>query len=518
MEEKNNFTAYKSSTLTTSTLLLLWYFLDINLLEVSFFKELGLENKKAISHLPFMLVGLQLYFLIESILEYKKIKKEKSGQLKFQFGFMIGFLLVSIITSYPKLIENTLFASTTRVDLIVPIISGIFIVFSLSWIKDSLEIIRTFYKFRGTVYFGMFIPLIIFIIIILLTIVFFLHYSSKLEFYNLGVLSISMIIIYTFFTKKENLFSKEKITELDKLNKSLNRQVEVSESIKVNNYEETLKKIKSDKKEHKEIMKLIKNEDETRAKNLNSRFKFNEEIQLQLNKNGAIKLEKPTDDNVVHFEMFDKSTGDIIEQLEIKFEYLELASKKINPPENKEDVNDFIYNLVWKAYELQKFSNVDNKNELLMELAYDGELEQLKELLKDDEIDVDYIAKNSWSPLLIATANGHYGTVKLLLEKAAEPNISNALGASSLHFAAKYGKKSLCKLLIKYNADINHRDMEGNTPLIKAVEKDDFEIVELLIENNANVSVKSNNNMTAFDYAKKRRNGKICRILKKTSK
>ncbi len=517
MEEKNNFTAYKSSTLISSVLLLLWYFFDINLLEISFFKELGLENKKAIPYLPFMLVGLQLYFLIESILEYKKIKKEKSNQLKIQFGFIIVFLLVSTITSYPKLIENTLFASTTRVDLIVPIITGIFIVFSLSKIKDSLEIIRTFYKFRGAVYFGMFIPLIIFIIIILLTIVFFLHYSSKLEFYNLGVLSISMIIIYIFFTKKENLFSKEKITELDKLNKYLNRKVEVSESIKASNYEETLKKIKSDKKEHKEIMDLIKNEDETRAKNLNYRFKFNKEIQL--NKNGAIKREETTDDdNAVHFEMFDKSTGEIIEQLEIKFEYLELASKKINPPENEEDVNDFINNLVWKAYELQKFSTVDNKNELLMKLAYAGELERLKELLKDDEIDVDYVAENSWSPLLIATANGHYGTVKLLLEKAAEPNISNALGISPLHFAAKYGKKSLCRLLIKYNADINQKDMEGNTPLIKAVEKDYFEIVEFLIENNADVSLKSNNNMTAFDYAKKRNNGKICRILKKASK
>ena len=114
--------------------------------------------------------------------------------------------------------------------------------------------------------------------------------------------------------------------------------------------------------------------------------------------------------------------------------------------------------------------------------------------------------------------NGHYGTVKLLLEKAAEPNISNALGASPLHFAAKYGKKSLCRLLIKYNANINQKDMEGNTPLIKAVEKDYFEIVEFLIENNADVSLKSNNNMTAFDYAKKRKDGKICRILKKTSK
>ena len=297
----------------------------------------------------------------------------------------------------------------------------------------------------------------------------------------------------------------------------MNRKVEVSESIKASNYEETLKKIKSDKKEHKEIMDLIKNEDETRAKNLNYRFKFNKEIQL--NKNGAIKREETTDDdNAVHFEMFDKSTGEIIEQLEIKFEYLELASKKINPPENEEDVNDFINNLVWKAYELQKFSTVDNKNELLMKLAYAGELERLKELLKDDEIDVDYVAENSWSPLLIATANGHYGTVKLLLEKAAEPNISNALGISPLHFAAKYGKKSLCRLLIKYNADINQKDMEGNTPLIKAVEKDYFEIVEFLIENNADVSLKSNNNMTAFDYAKKRNNGKICRILKKASK
>jgi ankyrin repeat protein len=54
--------------------------------------------------------------------------------------------------------------------------------------------------------------------------------------------------------------------------------------------------------------------------------------------------------------------------------------------------------------------------------------------------------------------------------------------------------------------------------LIKAIEKDYLDIVELLIENGADVSLKSNNNMTAFDYAKKRKNGKIYRILKNALK
>ncbi len=160
MKEENNFNHYKSLILLSSVVLLFWYFFNIDLSQVSFFKGLALENQKVLSYLAFMLVGLQLYFLIEMILEYKKIN-EKSIQLKIQYIFTILFLLLAIVISYPKLIENTSIKLTTRIDLAIPIISGFFIMLSLSYMRDFLETVFTFYKFRKRLMFSMLIELVI---------------------------------------------------------------------------------------------------------------------------------------------------------------------------------------------------------------------------------------------------------------------------------------------------------------------------------------------------------------------
>ncbi|MFA5461541.1 MAG: ankyrin repeat domain-containing protein [Sulfurimonas sp.] len=516
MKEENNFNHYKSLILLSSVVLLFWYFFNIDLSQVSFFKGLALENQKVLSYLAFMLVGLQLYFLIEMILEYKKIN-EKSIQLKIQYIFTILFLLLAIVISYPKLIENTSIKLTTRIDLAIPIISGFFIMLSLSYMRDFLETVFTFYKFRKRLMFSMLIELVILSIVFSLIIVFFLEYSSRLIYYNLTLLVIGMLITYIFFIRKKKLYSEKNIIELDKVNKYLDRQVEVSECIKNGEHDVYLTSIKNGKKQHKNIMKYIQANQESTMDDLSFRYKFHEEINL-LNVDGKLQLETANKKNkFVTTEVYNKKTDEVIEQLDISFEYLEEASKKMSFPNNKEDYNNIITVLVSSAYELCKINDYD-KNELLMQFASDGSFDELKDLLNQDDVNIDYVAPNSWTPLLIATANGHYKAVQLLLDKAAEPNLTNAYGASALHFASKYGKKSLCRLLLKYNADINLADMKGETALMKAVQENFFNIVELLIENNADVSLIDHSNMSALNYAKKNKNGKILRILKKNLK
>lgn len=516
MKEENNFNNYRFWALLSSTVLLLWYFFDIDLSKVSFFKDLTLENQKVLPYLVFMLVGLQLYFLIEMILEYKKIN-EKSIQLKIQYIFTILFLLLAIVVSYPKLIEDTCIQLTTRIDLIIPIISGFFIMLSLSSMRDFLEMVFTFYKFRRKIMFSMLVELVVLSIVFSLIIVFLLEYSSTLKYYNLSLLFISIGITYIFFIRKKKLYSKKDIKELDKVNKYLDRQVEVSEYIKNGEYDVHLKSIQNDKKQHKNIMKYIHANKEATMDSLSFRYKFHEEIKL-LNVDEKLQLETANKkDKFVITEIYNQNTNEIIEQLDISFEYLEQASNKMNFPDNEEDYNNIITVLVSNAYELCKINDYD-KNELLMQFASDGSLDELKDLLNQNDIDIDYVFTNSWTPLLIATANGHYKIVKLLLDKAVEPNLTNAYGASALHFASKYGKKSLCKLLLKYNADINLIDMKGETALMKAVQENFFSIVELLIENNADVSLLDHSSMSALNYAKKNKNGKILSILKKNLK
>lgn len=323
-----------------------------------------------------------------------------------------------------------------------------------------------------------------------------------------------MIITYMFFINKGRLIDQQTLQYLSKLNNYVNRQVEVSNSIS-NDEREKLDKIDLLDKKHKKLMKHIEENQNSWYENHSLRFEFSEEISIK-KENDKLKLKKYDENTViVHTEIYNKITNEVIEKENIEFKYLEKAIENLNASQIEEcDMPCIINNLVTEALKIKKYENA-NRNEILMALASQGSFEEIMELLQCKDVNIDFIAENSWSPLLIATANGHYKTVKLLLENAAEVNIENAYGATSLIFASKYGKKRLTKLLIDYNADLNHQDMAGRTALMWATIEGHINIVKFLLEKDANSLLQSKENLTALDYAKKARLGKIYKLLKK---
>jgi len=507
MEEENNFDKYKTWSISCSSLLVLWYFFNIDLSK--YFEQL---DKVMNPYIHIVLIIVSIYFLIESILEYKKIKKEKSTPLKIQYYFVVIFFLISLLICYPKLIANTPITITSRLDLSIIIVSGYFLTITLSEIKNSVEHIIVFYKFRKTVMSILFLPLVVSLIILFVIIILFNKYSSFFELYNILFLLLSMIISYIFCIDKGKLYNKENMQYLDKLNKSLNRQVEVSESI-TDEEKDELNKIELKTKKHKNIMKNINSKEISFFDNLSMRYAFYKEINITI-KDKEILINKENDnEKIVHFEIYDSISGNVQQSVDIEFKYLKKASEEIDLPKTKDCEQHLITDLVSYAYKLKNYDTSD-KNELLFATSGKGLYDDVKKILKCDDKNIDYIAENGWSPLLIATANGHYKVVKLLLEYAAEPNICNYYGATPLIFASKYGKKSLCKLLLNYNADINLPDMKGRTPLMWASEEGHLSVIEILIDNGVNISLKSKENLSAIDYAKKAHNGKIYRLLK----
>ena len=100
--------------------------------------------------------------------------------------------------------------------------------------------------------------------------------------------------------------------------------------------------------------------------------------------------------------------------------------------------------------------------------------------------------------LIIATRQGYFDVVKLLIEKGADINATDSCGGyTALMEACSCGHFDIAKLLIENGADVNVKDvMFGDTALTLAnnknrSEKDCIKVMKLLIENGADTEVEN---------------------------
>jgi ankyrin repeat protein len=96
-----------------------------------------------------------------------------------------------------------------------------------------------------------------------------------------------------------------------------------------------------------------------------------------------------------------------------------------------------------------------------------------------------------WTPLMIASAEGHRDVADALLERGADPNAQNASGRTALQFAVRYDFYEIAESLLKSGADPNVRSSQGrdedghekiNSPMADALSrKNDTQMLRLLI-------------------------------------
>ena len=160
----------------------------------------------------------------------------------------------------------------------------------------------------------------------------------------------------------------------------------------------------------------------------------------------------------------------------------------------------------------------------LLQAAKDGLIENVDLLLelcahvhykctqkKTESINTNNVA----TALYIASQNGHYQVVELLLNQQADPNILNNNGVTALYIASKNGHYQVVELLLKQQANPNVQLPNGQTALYTASQNDHYHVVELLLNHEANPNIKEENDWTTLMIASQNGNYQVVELLLK---
>lgn len=129
----------------------------------------------------------------------------------------------------------------------------------------------------------------------------------------------------------------------------------------------------------------------------------------------------------------------------------------------------------------------DPKATRLMEALRTGDSPAFQKALGEDSKAVNSKGPGGTTPLMYAVFYSDAATVRILLDRGANPNIANDAGATALMWAA--GDLEKTRLLVDHGADVNARSDGGRTPLmITAGRGGSGAAVKFLLEHGANPS------------------------------
>ncbi len=133
--------------------------------------------------------------------------------------------------------------------------------------------------------------------------------------------------------------------------------------------------------------------------------------------------------------------------------------------------------------------------------AKNGDLANVKALLKDEPALVASKDNDGATPLHWAALNGHKEVAELLLAYKANVDARNNIGDTPLGAAAAYGHKDVAELLLANKADVGGKNNDGATPLHVAAAYGHKDVVELLLANKADVNARNNIGQTPLHVA-----------------
>ena len=283
-----------------------------------------------------------------------------------------------------------------------------------------------------------------------------------------------------------------------------------------------LRTIAKGKRRHKKIMRYIQHTINKHSTTELQKFKYNcqmlKEISIDTNNGEIIINDFDPEEAIVELTFIHLENKKLNETHLLKSKYFKesadkFKSKLIN--HNKENAQPIFDRICLMTLDLQRKNEFD-PNIVLAFLLQNNSLYEIKDFISKNEPYLNKKLENGWSPLLLCAANGWYEKANYLLQKGADPDISNKLGRTPLSFATLYGNLSMSKLLLSVGAKINKIDFDGTTTLMKAAMGGHGSVVKYLLDQGADSSIRDNANMKALDYAVKGKFGEIAKMLRKS--
>jgi len=148
---------------------------------------------------------------------------------------------------------------------------------------------------------------------------------------------------------------------------------------------------------------------------------------------------------------------------------------------------------------------VKKNYENLWDAAEMGDLNRLIELLASNNkpypLDLNAKTLDDWTALHLASNEGHWQIIELLLKNDINKEAITKMGRKALHIAAIRGNYEVVKLLIQANCEIDYQDTDLCAALHYASEHGHEKILRELLQNKALTNVKNYQGMTPIDLS-----------------
>ncbi|GAA4149724.1 ankyrin repeat domain-containing protein [Chryseobacterium ginsenosidimutans] len=153
------------------------------------------------------------------------------------------------------------------------------------------------------------------------------------------------------------------------------------------------------------------------------------------------------------------------------------------------------------------------KAKSIFDIARSGTVAEVKELMKQNPDIINQTNESGFSPLILACYKGNVEVADFLIDNVKDVNYKSQEGTALAGLSVKYNK-NLVEHLLNKNANPNITDATGSTPLFWAVKFGNKELTELLLKHKADKSIKDSQGMTPFEYALQTNNKEIINLLK----